>query len=179
MSNNNKRDMEASEDDDEYDEDYKDKGRLHDALLRKIGMLCQRCIENKRIIKRLKMESRLSKSHARQTKRQIRIDYDWDGTEANFADLVLSFVKEYLFPPFKFLKDGWMKCDKGQDSFLTFVQGKVKISEGAEYKDQWERVICPNIQAKYVTIRCNLNNEIRRTYKSKCILMRTKLFQHY
>jgi hypothetical protein len=39
--------------------------------------------------------------------------------------------------------------------------------EGAEYKGQWERVICPTIQAKYVTIRCNLNNEIRRTYKSK------------
>ncbi len=45
-----------SENDGEYDEDYKDEGRSHDALLRKIGMLCQRCIENKRIIKRLKME---------------------------------------------------------------------------------------------------------------------------
>jgi hypothetical protein len=59
MSSNNKRDMEASEDDDEYDEDYKDEGRLHVSLLRKIGMLCQRCVENKRIIKRLKMELRL------------------------------------------------------------------------------------------------------------------------
>jgi hypothetical protein len=38
MSSNKKRDMEASDDDDEYDEDYKDKGRLHDALLRKIGI---------------------------------------------------------------------------------------------------------------------------------------------
>jgi hypothetical protein len=72
-----------------------------------------------------------------------------------------------------------MGYDKGQDSFLTFVQGKVKIPEGAEYKDQWERVICPTIQAKYVTIRCNLNNETQRTYKSKCIQMRIKLFQHY
>ena len=68
MSSNNKRDMEALEDDDDYNEDYKDKGRLHDALLRKIGMLCKRCVENKRIIKRLKMELRLLKSHARQTK---------------------------------------------------------------------------------------------------------------
>jgi hypothetical protein len=76
MSTNNKRDMEVSEDNDEYDEDYKDGSSLHDALLRKIGMLCQRCIETERIIKRLKMELRLSKSHARQTKRQIRIDYD-------------------------------------------------------------------------------------------------------
>jgi hypothetical protein len=30
--------MEASDDDDEYDEDYKDKCRSHDALLRKIVM---------------------------------------------------------------------------------------------------------------------------------------------
>jgi hypothetical protein len=34
-----------------------------------------------------------------------------------------------------------MEYDKGQDRFLTFVQGKVQILEGAEYKDQWERVV--------------------------------------
>jgi hypothetical protein len=136
MSTDNKRDMEAFEEDDEFEEDYKDRSSLHDALLRKIGMLCQRCVENERLIKRLKMELRLSKSTARQTKRQIRIDCNWDGKEANFADSVLSFVKEYLFPPFKFLKDGWMDYDKGQDSFSTFVQRKVHIPEGAEYNDQ-------------------------------------------
>ncbi len=43
--------MEASEDDDEFEEDYKDKSSLHDALLRKIRMLCQRCIENEKLIK--------------------------------------------------------------------------------------------------------------------------------
>ncbi len=57
-----------------------------------------------------------------------------------------------MFPRFKFLKDGWMDYDEGQDSFSTFVQGKVQIPEGAEYNDQWERVICPTIQAKYVSI---------------------------
>ena len=67
MSTNDiKRDMEASEDDDEFEEDYKDGSSSHDALLRKIGMLLQRCVENERLIKRLKMELRLSKSHARQ-----------------------------------------------------------------------------------------------------------------
>jgi hypothetical protein len=89
---------------------------------------------------------------------QIRIDYDWDDKEVDFADSVLSFVKKHLFPHCKFLKDGWMEYDEGQESFSIFVQGKVKIPEGAEYKDQWERVICPTIQVKYVTIRCNLNN---------------------
>ncbi len=160
------------------DEDYEDGSSLHDALMRKIGMLCQKCIENERIIKRLKMELRLSKSHVRQTKWQIRINYNWDGEEANFADLASSFVKENLCPCFKVLKDGWMEYDKGQDRFLTFVQGKVQIPEGVEYKDQWKRVICPTIQAKYITIMCNLNNEIQKTYKSKFIQMRTMLFQH-
>ncbi len=142
-------------------------------------MLPQRCVEYERIIKRLKMDLRLMKSHARQTKHQIRIDYGWDGKEANFANSVLSFVKEYLFPRYNILKDSWMEYDNGPESLLTFVQGKVKIPEGAGYKDQWDRVICPTIQAKCVTIRCNLNNEIERTYKSKCIQMRTKVFQHY
>ncbi len=73
------------------------------------------------------MELRLSKSHARQTKHQIRIIYDWDGKEANFTDSILSFVKEYLFPRYKFLKDGWMEYDNKPESLLTFVQGKVKI----------------------------------------------------
>jgi hypothetical protein len=60
MSSNKKRDREVFDDDDEYDEDYNNKGRSHDALLRKIWMLCQRCVENKRIIKRLKMDLKLS-----------------------------------------------------------------------------------------------------------------------
>ena len=121
-----------SEEDDGFEEDYKDGSSSNDTLLRKIGMLCQRCVENERLIKSLRMELRLSKSHARQTKHQIRIDYHWDGKEVNFADSVSSFVKEYLFPPFKFLKDGWMDYGEGQDSFSTFVQGKVQIPEGAE-----------------------------------------------
>ncbi len=91
--------MEAfQEDDDEFEEDYKDGSSSNDTLLRKIGMLCQRCIENERHIKRLMMELRLSKSTARQAKCKIRNDYDWDGKEANFADSVSSFAKEYLFP---------------------------------------------------------------------------------
>ncbi len=108
--------MEATEDDDEYDEDYKNGSSLHDALLRKIGMLCQRCIEKERIIKSLKMDLRLSKSQ-RQTKCQIRIDYNWVGKEANFADSVSSFVKEYLLLRFKFLKDGWMEMMKDRTAF--------------------------------------------------------------
>jgi hypothetical protein len=77
MSTKNKRDMEAfQEDDDEFEEDYKDRSSSNDTLLRNIEMLCQRCVENERLIKRLKMELRLSISTARQTKHQIRNNYN-------------------------------------------------------------------------------------------------------
>jgi hypothetical protein len=53
-----------------------------------------------------------------------------------------------------------MEYDDSPDSLSSFVQGKVTIPEGVDYKDHWERVICPTIHTKYVTIRGNLNNEI-------------------
>jgi hypothetical protein len=42
-----------------------------------------------------------------------------------------------------------MEYDNRAESLSTFVQGKIKIPEGVECKDQWERAICPTIQAKY------------------------------
>jgi hypothetical protein len=72
------------------------------------------------------MQLILSKSHVRQTKCQIRIDYNWDSKEANFADSVSSFVKEYLSQCFKLLKDRWMEYDKGQESFFYIFPGKGK-----------------------------------------------------
>jgi hypothetical protein len=55
MSTNNKRDMEVfQQDDDEFDEDYRDGSSLNDTLLGKIGMLRQRCVENERLIKNLR-----------------------------------------------------------------------------------------------------------------------------
>ena len=55
-----------------------------------------------------------------------------------------------------------MEYDDGPDSLSLFLQGKIKIPEGAGYKDQWERVICPTIHTKYVTIRCNFNNKFKK-----------------
>ncbi len=77
----------ASDDDEEYDDNYEEEGRSDDDLLRKIGILSNKCKEYENIIKRLRMELKLLKSHAMQTKRQIRIDYDLNDKEANFADL--------------------------------------------------------------------------------------------
>ncbi len=32
--------------------------------------------------------------------------------------------------------------------------------EGVDCREQWDRVTCPTIQMKYITIRCSLNNKV-------------------
>jgi hypothetical protein len=73
---------------------------------------------------------------------------------------VSEWVKEYLFPRYKFLKEGWMEYSDKNESLSSFVKRKMKMEQVDEYVSIWERVICPTIQMKYVTIRCNLNNEV-------------------
>ena len=62
-----------------------------------------------------------------------------------------------------FLKDGWMNYSNKSESLLSFVQKKMQLAEGADLRETWERVICPTIQMRYITI----NNEIHKAYKGK------------
>ena len=66
--------------------------------------------------------------------------------------------------------NGWMKYSDGPESLSSFVRRKLKMEQDNNFREQWERVICPTIQMKYVTIRCNLNNEVRKAYKGKSFL---------
>jgi hypothetical protein len=62
--------------------------------------------------KKLKAELKASKkSNSKSTKEVIRNANDWTGEEANLADKVMEFCKDFLFPCYKFLKDG-RKCYK-------------------------------------------------------------------
>ena len=118
-------------------------------------------------IEKLEDQLRKFKQGERQTKRQIRIDYEWDGEEANLSDKVSNWVKVYLFARYKFLKDGWMEYSEDDTSLSSFARIKFWMENDSNYMGQWNRVICPTIQMKYVTIRCNLNNEVRKAYKCK------------
>jgi len=118
-------------------------------------------------VKSLQIEIRELKLSERKTKRQLRIDYDWDGENANLSDKVSNWVKTYLCPLYKFLKAGWMAYDEEHDSLSSFVQKKMNMEDEDDVKGLWERVISPTIQQKYVTVRCNMKNEVRKAYKSK------------
>ena len=107
-------------------------------------------------------------TNQRKTKKQIRQDNEWDGDDANIADTVSSWVKTDLFPRYKFLTSGWMRYNsEDKKSLSSFVQRKLCLEEFGddEYKDMWNRVLCPTINSKYATIRNNLNNEVRKCTK--------------
>ena len=156
---------EYSDDDESYEDDDVDPMVRGNTTVS--SFMVARCKELERENKRLEMEIRILKSNDRKTKRQLRIDYDWNGDEANLSDKVSNWVKTYLFARYKFLKVGWMDYSTDKDSLPSFVQRKMNMTNVDDFETMWERVIRPTMQQKYVTVRCNLNNEIRKAYKCK------------
>jgi hypothetical protein len=53
---------------------------------------------------------------------------------------------------------------------VNFFFKQVKIPECADYHDIWERVICPSIRLKYTNLSCNINSDVRNTYKSYLLI---------
>ena len=62
--------------------------------------------------------------------------------------------------------DGFLDDEESLSAFVLRHNHK-SILHDADYKDLWERVICPVILGKYVSIRCNLANDIRTTFKGE------------
>ena len=85
---------EMSDDESEYDEKWAGMRRGGAPFNR---LLAARCEEMKSTIKSLQSEIRVLKSSERKTKRQLRIDYDWDGENANLSDKVSNWVKTYTY----------------------------------------------------------------------------------
>jgi hypothetical protein len=49
----------------------------------------------------------MTKIKNQQNKIKVQEDYQWTGEEINFSDTVNQFCKSFLFPKYKFLKEGW------------------------------------------------------------------------
>ena len=169
-----KRNDESSDDD--YDEvsekgdSIKDFIKVNKEFARQNKWLDER---NRELLSKVKSLERvitaLKQNSDRKTKRQLRIDNAWDGEEVNLSDKVGDWVKAYLFPRYKFLKDGWMEYSNDDKSLSSFVRRKMKLEaiDNSDFQGAWDRVICPTIQNKYVIVRCNLNNDVRKAYKGK------------
>jgi hypothetical protein len=74
--------------------------------------------------KKLKAELMATKQLTnKSTKGEIRNANDWTDEEANLANKIAEFCKDFLFPCYKFLKDGWKTfAPENEKSFSNFVR---------------------------------------------------------
>ncbi len=120
----------------------------------------------------LRAELRAAKGSHETTKRKMHESLGWDGEEAKLAENVGYCCRAYLFPRYKFLKDKWNVFDPDrQNSLSIFVRKGIKIPEGSDHRDVWDRVIVPSIRLKYTNMRCNINNDVRSAYKSEYLYL--------
>jgi hypothetical protein len=128
--------------------------------------------EKDKKIRSLELEISKSKMANWHNKRKVREEYQWTREETNFAKTVNHFCKNFLFPRYKFLKNGWQDVlPERPTSLYSLCMQKLKIPKGTDKRDIWERVIVPSIKMKYSHMKCNLNKNIKSIYLSmiKCV----------
>ncbi len=69
--------------------------------------LLKKIKEQHKKIRSLELELYKSNLTSRMNKRKVREELKWTGEETNFAEMVNHFCGHFLFPQYKFLKDGW------------------------------------------------------------------------
>jgi hypothetical protein len=108
---------------------------------------------------RLKEELKNYKKRVRHSiKGDIRDSNGWTGDEVILANNVTKFSRDYMFPCYKFLKEGWQDYDPMNKKSLSYFVGR-KMADpyrstriptiGREFEDQWERLYVPVIGLKY------------------------------
>ncbi len=75
--------------------------------------------ERKRTIKRLQTELNLMKNKSRMNKKTLQESIRWSGEEINFADSINTFVRVFLFPRYKFLREGWQDYQLDKENSLS------------------------------------------------------------
>jgi hypothetical protein len=102
--------------------------------------------EQRKQIKYLQNKLAKAKTVQRQTKKQVQMEEHWTGEETKYSNSITKFCKTFLFPKYKFLKEGWHEYNPNRsDSLSSLVKQKVAIPERADYKGLWERVVIPTI----------------------------------
>ncbi len=69
--------------------------------------LLKKIEEQDKKIRSLGLELSKSNLTSRINKRKVREKLKWTGEEKKFAGMVNHFCRHFLFPQYKFLKDGW------------------------------------------------------------------------
>ena len=119
-------------------------------------------------IKKLELElARYKIAGAKLNNTQVWEELRWTGEETNFAETVNNFCKNFLFKRVQFLKDKWQSyLPERYNIVYSGCMRHLKIPEGSDERDIWERVIVPSVARKYQNMKCNLNNDIKLIHMS-------------
>ncbi len=120
--------------DSDEDNNISQKGRITTNLTEKSRTELVKIVkEQRKPIKYPQKKLATAKTVQKQTKKQVKIEQDWMGGETNYADSITKFCKTFLFPWYKFLKEGWHEYDPNRsDSLSSLVKRKVAIPERAD-----------------------------------------------
>ncbi len=112
--------------------------------------------------KKLKAELKASKkSNSKSTKGDVWNANDWTVEDANLEDKVMDFCKDFLFPCYKFLKDGWKSYKPENNKSFCYFVGKNMAKKyknmriamtGSTFENEWNRIYVPTIRLKYTLI---------------------------
>ena len=85
-------------------------------------------------IKELKARLNLQKG-AKHSKKLLSAAYEWLQEEVLFADTVMAFCKEYLFPWYKFLDDNWIE---NGGNFSKHVKWHLQLPDSVNFDRKWD-----------------------------------------
>ena len=126
------------------DDRHAEEIRIKAAAEKRMLQLEDRLIEMEETNKKLKAQLQAAKKSTSRgsTKIAIRNDNSWTCDDGNQADKVTPFCKEYLFPRYKFLKDGWMDYEPENERSFCFFVGQNNVSNVSKhgYKDDWKPI---------------------------------------
>jgi hypothetical protein len=95
--------------------------------------LLQTLKEKERTIKKLQGEIDCMKNKSKPSKKTLPQIMKWSSEEINFSESVNTFVRVFLFPRYKFLKDGWQNYQPHKkDSLSSMCLCKLSLPEGSE-----------------------------------------------
>ena len=100
-------------------------------------------------------------------KKDLKNRCNWTKTDDTYSLAVTKFCKEWLFPRYKFFHEGWMTFSEARKSLSFLVLKHCSVPVGMDRQNAWERIAAPTIAAKYSSIRCNVNNELKKTFLGK------------
>jgi hypothetical protein len=132
-----------------------------------VESLSDRCVAYENTVAELR--TKLNKLTVKtSTKKGLRETYAWERVDSTYADSINKLCKEWLFPRFKFLHDGWMDYSEAKGSLTMTILRFCPVPIGRDKKDIWDRVIAPTVANKYATMRCNVNGAVRTAFVGEC-----------